>query len=118
MAARDDWWISNEIKDFCRKATEADATSIYQPLLTKGWRLVIKPKPGRKFAARSLEFNHPYQLLKMVEFLKIASVLYPEEPIMNDPVKIKRLVEALAAAEERKTGVDREWEENVRNWKK
>ncbi len=90
------WFVKDEIRKYCKKASNADATSIYTPLFAAGkWKLVIKPKPGKKFNAISHEFEHPYALFKMVEQLSVASRLFPSLPISSSPERMLLVFEEI-----------------------
>lgn len=112
------WFVKDEIRKYCKKASDADATSIYQPLFGSGkWKLVIKPKPGKKFKAVSHEFGHPFDLFKMVESLSIASCLYPSQPISSSPERMLRVFEEITRLEQAKTRAEKDWERALRAWK-
>lgn len=112
------WFVKDEIRKYCKKASDVDATSIYTPLFAGGkWKLVIKPKPGKKFEAVSHEFGHPFDLYKMVESLSIASRLYPSQPISSSPERMLRVFEEITRVNAQKDRADKDWERALRAWK-
>lgn len=107
--------VRQEIKDYCQRATRSDGTSIYTPIFGKKMaKLIIKPKPGFKFPPRSLAINNYYQLIRMVEFLSIASSLYPNDPIEHHPDRMAKILEELIKRANKKTEEERRWESSLK----
>jgi hypothetical protein len=72
---------------------------------------------GYRFEAKTIELSHPYLLIKNVEYLVVASTLFPDSPISNNPEKMNAVKEALARMESAKSESDKNWEMMIKNWK-
>jgi hypothetical protein len=117
------WFIENEIRDYCKKATNEDKYSMYIPLFNKGkWRLTVRSKPGVELKpgvkpfAYCFDLGHPYTLVKLVEGLSIISKLYPGDAIMGDQEKMLETARSLATNENQKSPGEIEWEQMIKDW--